>query len=102
MTVEILVDEGQAHAVQLQPAKVIPNLHRIRIFFKQKTAYEIMSGDWSSDVCSSDLPQRGTLTFGFANLAAFERFDPRQPTNSRFIDEDLNRHVVCRLVGLVQ
>mgnify|MGYP007004188123 FL=1 len=24
-------------------------------FFKQKTAYEIMSGDWSSDVCSSDL-----------------------------------------------
>ena len=26
-------------------------------FFKQKTAYEIMSGDWSSDVCSSDLPK---------------------------------------------
>ena len=24
-------------------------------FFKQKTAYEIASGDWSSDVCSSDL-----------------------------------------------
>ena len=24
-------------------------------FFKQKTAYEIHSGDWSSDVCSSDL-----------------------------------------------
>eukprot|EP01043_Picozoa_sp_COSAG02_P110323 COSAG02_NODE_46435_length_349_cov_0.528000_1_plen_25_part_01 len=24
------------------------------VFFKQKTAYEIMSGDWSSDVCSSD------------------------------------------------
>eukprot|EP01043_Picozoa_sp_COSAG02_P110735 COSAG02_NODE_46872_length_345_cov_1.008130_1_plen_37_part_01 len=23
-------------------------------FFKQKPAYEIMSGDWSSDVCSSD------------------------------------------------
>eukprot|EP01043_Picozoa_sp_COSAG02_P095530 COSAG02_NODE_31877_length_526_cov_0.531616_1_plen_38_part_01 len=23
-------------------------------FFKQKTAYVIMSGDWSSDVCSSD------------------------------------------------
>ena len=26
-----------------------------KFFFKQKTAYEIMSGDWSSDVCSSDL-----------------------------------------------
>src|SRR5216117_3920010 len=24
-------------------------------FFKQKTAYEIRKGDWSSDVCSSDL-----------------------------------------------
>ncbi len=24
-------------------------------FFKQKTAYEILASDWSSDVCSSDL-----------------------------------------------
>src|SRR5216117_4380704 len=24
-------------------------------FFKQKTAYEVRKGDWSSDVCSSDL-----------------------------------------------
>ena len=24
-------------------------------FFKQKTAYEIVSRDWSSEVCSSDL-----------------------------------------------
>src|SRR3546814_10007700 len=24
-------------------------------FFKQKTAYEMRSSDWSSDVCSSDL-----------------------------------------------
>jgi len=36
-------------------------------------------------------PQRGTLTFGFANLAAFDRFDASQPTASRFLDEDLNR-----------
>jgi predicted deacylase len=36
-------------------------------------------------------PIRGRLTFGFINLAAFERFDPRQPTLSRFIDEDINR-----------
>src|ERR1051325_2362636 len=27
-------------------------------FFKQKTAYEITYGDWSSDVCSSDLLRR--------------------------------------------
>jgi GNAT superfamily N-acetyltransferase len=30
-------------------------------FFKQKTAYEMLDGDWSSDVCSSDLPQLGRL-----------------------------------------
>ena len=28
-------------------------------FFKQKTAYEIVTGDWSSDVCSSDLIRQG-------------------------------------------
>src|SRR3546814_1841536 len=27
-------------------------------FFKQKTAYELRISDWSSDVCSSDLPSR--------------------------------------------
>src|SRR3546814_2268393 len=26
-------------------------------FFKQKTAYEMRISDWSSDVCSSDLPR---------------------------------------------
>jgi predicted deacylase len=36
-------------------------------------------------------PLRGQLTFGFANLAAFARFDPKQPAASRYVDEDLNR-----------
>jgi predicted deacylase len=36
-------------------------------------------------------PTRGRLTFGFVNLDAFARFDPRQPTASRFVDEDINR-----------
>src|SRR3546814_9219583 len=31
-------------------------------FFKQKTAYELRISDWSSDVCSSDLP-RNRLVF---------------------------------------
>ena len=31
-------------------------------FFKQKTAYEIGTGDWSSDVCSSDLVVVGNVT----------------------------------------
>src|SRR3546814_7498039 len=30
-------------------------------FFKQKTAYEMRISDWSSDVCSSDLPVTGRI-----------------------------------------
>ena len=36
----------------------------IFFFFKQKTAYEILTCDWSSDVCSSDL----TDSLGLAKL----------------------------------
>ena len=36
-------------------------------------------------------PTRGRLTFGFANLDAFDRFDASRPTLSRFVDEDINR-----------
>ena len=36
-------------------------------------------------------PLRGRLTLVFANLDAFARFDPTDPTLSRFVDEDLNR-----------
>ena len=32
-------------------------------FFKQKTAYEIGTGDWSSDVCSSDLHMYYDINF---------------------------------------
>src|SRR5213082_2993953 len=47
-------------------------------FFKQKTAYEIVSGDWSSDVCSSDLEFNITkfLTRGTTNALALEVFAP--------------------------
>src|SRR3546814_9411228 len=39
-------------------------------FFKQKTAYEMRISDWSSDVCSSDLPR------GYAALRAAAERDP--------------------------
>src|SRR3546814_17692605 len=32
------------------------------LFFKQKTAYEMRSSDWSSDVCSSDLWHRSSAS----------------------------------------
>src|SRR3546814_8820999 len=39
--------------------------------FKQKTAYEMRISDWSSDVCSSDLPDRREEIAGvFAEAAA--------------------------------
>jgi len=36
-------------------------------------------------------PARGRLTLVFANLDAFSRFEPEDPTASRFLEEDLNR-----------
>jgi predicted deacylase len=36
-------------------------------------------------------PARGQVTLGFANIAAYERFDPAEPQNSRYVDEDFNR-----------
>lgn len=36
-------------------------------------------------------PVRGRLTLSFANVAAYLRFDPAAPFDSRFVDEDFNR-----------
>jgi predicted deacylase len=36
-------------------------------------------------------PTRGTWTLSFANVAAYERFDPARPLDSRFVDRDFNR-----------
>src|SRR3546814_9397043 len=36
-------------------------LFYVFFFFKQKTAYEMRISDWSSDVCSSDLPVGASL-----------------------------------------
>src|SRR3546814_2598896 len=46
-------------------------------FFKQKTAYEMRISDWSSDVCSSDLPHIGHAytTLACDALARFKRLD---------------------------
>src|ERR1051325_5517080 len=45
------------------------------IFFKQKTAYEITYGDWSSDVCSSDL------------CISVERVCVAEAVHDRFVEE---------------
>src|SRR3546814_10971282 len=42
-------------------------------FFKQKTAYEMRISDWSSDVCSSDLQDRGGTAAHCRHLSAREQ-----------------------------
>lgn len=36
-------------------------------------------------------PLKGKLSLGFMNVAAYLSFDPKNPTASRFVDEDFNR-----------
>ena len=36
-------------------------------------------------------PDRGTLTLCFANIGAYQRFDPAKPHLSRYLDVDMNR-----------
>jgi predicted deacylase len=36
-------------------------------------------------------PARGTVTLVFSNVAAYQRFDPQRPLDSRFVDRDMNR-----------
>src|SRR3546814_14556895 len=40
-------------------------------FFKQKAAYEVRISDWSSDVCSSDLPRAGELAGSLGSLLPY-------------------------------
>src|SRR3546814_4455947 len=64
-------------------------------FFKQKTAYEMRISDWSSDVCSSDLPgsveylvrRRHRAQPHHAGLDPRNRrgHDPHQRRRSRFL-----------------
>src|SRR3546814_1435486 len=44
----------------------------IFFFFKHKTAYEMRISDWSSDVCSSDLPQTSGEWHRISALAVAE------------------------------
>ena len=65
-------------------------------FFKQKTAYEFVSRDWSSDVCSSDLVE--FLNFMDADRSAyFADIDPDQnPVLYRMVDTAEIGRASCR------
>ena len=66
---------------------------KVFFFFKQKTAYEIGTGDWSSDVCSSDLP---FLTFRNPSLGLTKtiQFAPSCATPFRMVFFKLNHSYI--------
>ena len=57
-----------------------------RLFFKQKTAYEMVSCDWSSDVCSSDLLSVPVLSrlFDARGRPPKKPFPVRPPAGTRW------------------
>src|SRR3546814_4308065 len=70
--------------------------HYFMCFFKQKTAYGMRIGYWSSDLCSSDLPRimgqcrRHTCPYRADNVAETKRGDD---------DSDKARNVEARVRG---
>src|SRR3546814_5128415 len=59
-------------------------------FFKQKTAYEMRISDWSSDVCSSDLPRHcndcdapGLIAASAGSVAAAPALPPTVSVDAR-------------------
>src|SRR3546814_4536243 len=67
-------------------------------FFKQKTAYEMRISDWSSDVCSSDLPPgHGLVKRSLAIHRAFYRMmggmlDEIEREHGRFVLLDIHSY----------
>src|SRR6059036_4038579 len=51
-------------------------------FFKQKTAYEITYGDWSSDVCSSDLSGSKIIASRFESNGSL----PTSQSRGKFVE----------------
>ena len=64
-------------------------------FFKQKTAYEIVSRDWSSDVCSSDLCIHPYQRMGFR--LQFAHKQGHKTTGCHWVTERFIKIVGCHL-----
>src|SRR3546814_18196041 len=62
-------------------------------FFKQKTAYEMRISDWSSDVCSSDLPGvGGHLDLTKQPLRLLRIADDRHSPGKRLLEHAASDH----------
>src|SRR3546814_7818954 len=72
-------------------------------FFKQKTAYEMRISDWSSDVCSSDLPQDARRAEDAALVVDHEAQAVAEAELAHLRGEDVRRrqHVGQRAGGIL-
>src|SRR3546814_7994196 len=82
-------------------------------FFKQKTAYEMRISDWSSDVCSSDLPDGEALLselkavdgayplYGTMRLESGARQGP-PPSGAIWIGKDLASRLALKVGSQVK
>src|SRR3546814_20188708 len=63
------------------------------LFFKQKTAYEMRIRDWSSDVCSSDLPVMKLYKPypGMEGAIYYYYNFPKNPMNDWLVKEHMKR-----------
>src|SRR3546814_15650093 len=68
-------------------------------FFKQKTAYEMRISDWSSDVCSSDLPVRrqGAVVDGYSWY--FAQFNRNKKSVVLDLYTDAGKDALARLIA---
>ena len=65
-----------------------PHVALVALMHGNEIAGAILLDRWLRQGLS---PARGRLTLVFANPDAFARFDPADPTASRFLEEDMNR-----------
>src|SRR3546814_4021163 len=71
-------------------------------FFKQKTAYEMRISDWSSDVCSSDLPDVPTIEeTGIKNVHMPMWYGVMVPANTpdevvKKLEQDLTKAITSK------
>src|SRR3546814_16100355 len=71
-------------------------------FFKQKTAYEMRISDWSSDVCSSDLPKMDARIAAHHDDLVRERRNVGASRRATAEHRRNLRQTGCRHVGLAE
>src|SRR2546422_4187069 len=68
-------------------------------FFSSRRRHTICSRDWSSDVCSSDLPSaRAAARRRLGRVARRERPDPGGRSEEHTSELQSRLHLVCRLL----